>query len=72
MGIFDINLETYESRKSNSNRNEFEFKPDPTKGKDNVYRAKVRPVYWLTNPNGFNPKDNFRMLIWIWKSIEFV
>jgi hypothetical protein len=57
--IFDLSasdLET-ESKKSFVNN---EFKPNPTTAKDNIYRALIRPVYWLENPKkSFIPKTTF-------------
>ncbi len=37
-----------------------EFKPNPNDSKDKVYRALIRPVYWLENPKkSFIPKTTF-------------
>lgn len=57
--IFDLSVDDLDKdvKKSYSNN---EFKPNPKEAKDNVYRALVRPVYWLENPKkSFIPKTTF-------------
>jgi len=60
LDIFNVDMDAFESKAPASNSSkENLFKPDPKQAKDNVYSAVLRTVYWLGNPNGFNPKDNF-------------
>jgi hypothetical protein len=57
--IFNLSVDDLDKdvKKSYSNN---EFKPNPKEAKDNVYRALVRPVYWLENPKkSFIPKTTF-------------
>ncbi len=60
LDIFSVNLEDFNAPSTSSSPSkDFLFKPDPNQAKDKVYSAVIRPVYWLGNPNGFNPKSNF-------------
>ena len=60
LDIFNVNMDAFESKAPSTNSSKADlFKPDPKQAKDNVYTAVLRPVYWLGNPAGFNPKDNF-------------
>ena len=60
LDIFSVNLEDFNAPSAqSSNSKDFLFKPDPNQAKDKVYSAVIRPVYWLGNPSGFNPKSNF-------------
>jgi len=60
LDIFNVNMDDFEApAQSQSSNSTNLFKPDPNQAKDKVYSAVVRPVYWLANPDGFNPKRNF-------------
>ena len=60
LDVFNVNMDDFEAPSTgSSNSKENLFKPDPKSAKDNVYSAIVRPVYWLANPSGFNPKQNY-------------
>lgn len=57
--IFGISVDDLDKDVKKSYNNN-EFKPNPKDAKDNVYRALVRPVYWLENPKkSFIPKTTF-------------
>lgn len=57
--IFGISADDLDKGEKKSFTNN-EFKPNPKESKDNVYRALVRPVYWLENPTkSFIPKTTF-------------
>ena len=45
--IFAIGVDDLDKPESKGYNSENEFKPDPKKATDKVYRAKIRPVYWL-------------------------
>jgi len=57
--IFDLSVDDLDKDEKKSYANS-EFKPNPKEAKDGVYRALVRPVYWLENPSkSFIPKTTF-------------
>ena len=57
--IFDLSADDLEKDEKKSFANN-EFKPNPKEAKDGVYRALIRPVYWLENPKkSFIPKTTF-------------
>lgn len=59
MDIFDLSVDDLDKgvKKTFTNK---EFKPNPNEAKDNVYRALVRPVYWLENyKKSYIPKTTF-------------
>jgi len=57
--LFAVNMDDFSAPTQGSNQSENLFKPDPNLSRDKVYSAVVRPIYWLGNPNGFNPKQNY-------------
>lgn len=57
--IFDLSADDLDKGDKKTYTNS-EFKPNPTEAKDGIYRALVRPVYWLENPTkSFIPKTTF-------------
>jgi hypothetical protein len=57
--IFDLSVDDLDKDVKKSYANN-EFKPNPKEAKDGVYRALVRPVYWLENhKKSFIPKTTF-------------
>jgi len=57
--IFDLSVDDLDKDDKKSFVNN-EFKPNPGDAKDKIYRALVRPVYWLENPKkSFIPKTTF-------------
>tara|TARA_R110000737_G_C14598879_1_gene488746 strand:+ start:264 stop:1271 length:1008 start_codon:yes stop_codon:yes gene_type:complete len=57
--IFEINADDLEKDVKKKYTNN-EFKPNPKEAKDNIYRALIRPVYWMENPKkSFIPKTTF-------------
>ena len=57
--IFNLSVDDLDKGTKKSFVNN-EFKPNPKQTKDNVYRALIRPVYWLENPKkSFIPKTTF-------------
>lgn len=60
MDIFDLSVEDLEKQTSKGKNFENEFKPNPDDAKDKIYRALIRPVYWLDNPKkNYIPKKTF-------------
>lgn len=60
MDIFDLKVDDLEKESKGSKNYENEFKPNPDEAKDKVYRALIRPVYWLDNPKkNYIPKTTF-------------
>lgn len=60
MDIFNLNVEDLETGESKKGNYANEFKPNPNEAKDKVYRAVIRPVYWLDNPKvNHIPKTTF-------------
>jgi len=57
--IFNLSVDDLDKDEKKSFTNN-EFKPNPNDSKDKIYRALVRPVYWLENPKkSFIPKTTF-------------
>lgn len=48
--IFNTSVDDLEKATKGKKNDENEFKPNPDLAKDKVYRALVRPVYWLSKP----------------------
>ena len=48
--IFNTSVDDLEKQSKGKKNDENEFKPNPDLSKDKVYRALVRPVYWLSKP----------------------
>lgn len=60
MDIFNLSVDDLEKEDSKKGNYANEFKPNPSEAKDKVYRAKIRPVYWLDNPRvNHIPKTTF-------------
>jgi hypothetical protein len=50
LDIFNLSIDDLEKVERKNTLSENEFKPNPNNSKDGVYRALIRPVYWLDNP----------------------
>jgi hypothetical protein len=60
MDIFDLSVEDLDKGNKTSKGFENEFKPNPDASKDKIYRALIRPVYWLDNvKKNYIPKKTF-------------
>ena len=60
MNIFDLSVDDLEKDEKKKGNYANEFKPNPNDAKDSVYRALIRPVYWLDNPKkSYIPKTTF-------------
>lgn len=60
MDVFNISVDDLEQPESKSGSYANEFKPNPKQSTDNVYRALIRPIYWLDDTKtNYIPKSTF-------------
>jgi hypothetical protein len=60
MDIFNLSVSDLDKDEKKANFAQNEFKPNPKDAKDGIYRALIRPVYWMKNPTkSYIPKTTF-------------